>query len=449
MNYLSVCSGIEAASVAWEPLGWKPTAFSEIDPFPCSVLAHHYPNIQNLGDMTKYEDWQIKEKEIDILVGGTPCTAFSVAGLRKGLSDPNGNLALVYCGIADKFKPKWILWENVPGVLSSSKGRDFGAFLGALGEIGYGYAYRVLDAQFCRSYSHPRAVPQRRRRCFLIGYLGDWRPPAAVLFEQKSLSWDPPPCRKAQQNSSSNVKRSIGVESENSIAACLRSGGAGGLPSSRGEHLVIEESNAKINLNSQDIGVFTSSSFGGYSEKEVPGTLRAHGGDLGGGSESLIVKNEYSQAIPIHTQALQGSGWRVCSNKQDGRGNGLGVGKHGDPCPTLSTGSVHAVAVDVYNQTVTGDIAVTVTAAVGGTNTSGPKVAQEYKNTMAVRKLTPLECERLQGFPDNWTKVEWKGKKETPDGVRYKAIGNSMPVNCMNWIGERIKRVEEIVKKRI
>ena len=138
MNYLSVCSGVEAASVAWKGLGWNPVAFSEIEKFPSEVLAHHYPGVPNLGDMSNYKEWNFGEKTIDLLVGGTPCQSFSVAGLRKGLEDPRGNLALIYVGILDKFRPKWFIWENVPGVLSSSKGRDFGSFLGAVGELGYG-----------------------------------------------------------------------------------------------------------------------------------------------------------------------------------------------------------------------------------------------------------------------------------------------------------------------
>ena len=138
MRYLSVCSGIEAATVAWEPLGWKPVGFSDIEPFPSAVLAHHYPTVTNFGDMTNYEQWQIKE-EIDLLVGGTPCQSFSMAGLRKGLSDPRGGLMLTYLEIARCYKPRWIVWENVPGVLSANGGRDFGSFLGGLAELGYGW----------------------------------------------------------------------------------------------------------------------------------------------------------------------------------------------------------------------------------------------------------------------------------------------------------------------
>jgi DNA (cytosine-5)-methyltransferase 1 len=181
MRFLSVCSGIEAASVAWNPLGWKAVAFSEIEPFPCAVLAHHYPDTPNWGDMTKFQEWP--DEPIDLLCGGTPCQSFSVSGLRKGLDDPRGNLMLTFGAIAAKYRPKWLVWENVPGVLSSDGGRDFGTFLGMLGQLGYGFAYRVLDAQYF-------GVPQRRRRVFVVGCLGDWRSAAAVLFEQESFKRD-------------------------------------------------------------------------------------------------------------------------------------------------------------------------------------------------------------------------------------------------------------------
>ena len=184
MRYLSVCSGIEAASVAWHPLGWTPFAFAEIDNFPAAVLAHHYgsnlPTEEwshnappNLGDIRNFKDWP--DATVDVLVGGTPCQSFSVAGLRGGLADPRGNLCLTFLAIADKYRPAWVVWENVPGVLSSGGGRDFGAFLGGLGQLGYGWAYRVLDAQYVRVDGFARAVPQRRRRVFVVGCLGDWR----------------------------------------------------------------------------------------------------------------------------------------------------------------------------------------------------------------------------------------------------------------------------------
>ena len=157
-SFLSVCSGIEAASVAWEPLGWKPCAFAEIEKFPSAVLAHHWPETPNLGDMTKHHEWPNTLRP-NLIAGGTPCQAFSVAGLRQGLADPRGNLTLTFLSILEQYRPTWVVWENVPGVLSDKTGA-FGAFLGGLGELGYGFAYRVLDAQFF-------GVAQRRRRVFV------------------------------------------------------------------------------------------------------------------------------------------------------------------------------------------------------------------------------------------------------------------------------------------
>ena len=200
MKYGSVCSGVEAATVAWHDLGWEPQFFSEFDAFPSAVLNHHYPDVPNFGDMTKYKEWNLNEKSIDLLVGGTPCQSFSISGLRKGLGDERGNLMLEYLRMADEFKPKWIVWENVVGVLSSNGGRDFGTFLTALGKIGYGFAYRVLDAQYF-------GVPQRRRRVFVVGCFGDWRSAGKVLFESESLSGNPPPSRKKGERVAPTVTR--------------------------------------------------------------------------------------------------------------------------------------------------------------------------------------------------------------------------------------------------
>jgi DNA (cytosine-5)-methyltransferase 1 len=190
MIYGSVCSGIEAATVAWHTLGWKPAFFSEIETFPRAVLKHHYPSVPLHGDFTTISEDDYGA--IDLLVGGTPCQAFSVAGLRKGFADERGNLTLEFIRLAQRKKPRWLVWENVPGVLSQDDGRVFGAFLGGLAECGYGFAYRVLDAQYF-------GVPQRRKRVFVIGYLGDWRPPAAVLFERESLQGDITPDRQERK----------------------------------------------------------------------------------------------------------------------------------------------------------------------------------------------------------------------------------------------------------
>jgi DNA (cytosine-5)-methyltransferase 1 len=205
MRYLSVCSGMEAASVAWHPLGWQPVGFSEIEPFPCAILKHRFPNIPNYGSLTEYKQWPLKPGAIDLLVGGTPCQSFSVAGLRKGLDDPRGNLALVFLGLADKLKPRWIVWENVPGVLSSAGGRDFGSFLGALVELGYGFAYRVLDAQHF-------GVPQRRRRVFVVACLGDWRAPAEVLLESDCVRRDPKKGRAKGQGVAAGAEGGVGAD---------------------------------------------------------------------------------------------------------------------------------------------------------------------------------------------------------------------------------------------
>ena len=201
MRYGSVCSGIEAATQAWHGLGWEPAFFSDIEAFPCAVLQHHYPEVPLHGDFT-----DIKEDEygpIDLLVGGTPCQSFSVAGLRGGMDDERGNLALEFIRLAQRKRPQWLVWENVPGVLSSNGGRDFGSFLGALAEIGYGFAYRVLDAQYF-------GVAQRRRRVFVVGYLGNWRRAAAVLFERESLSGHPAPSRETREDVAKTLTCGVG-----------------------------------------------------------------------------------------------------------------------------------------------------------------------------------------------------------------------------------------------
>lgn len=186
MRYGSVCSGIEAATVAWHPLGWEPAFFSEIEPFPRAVLQHHYPEVPLHGDFTTIQGTEYGP--IDLLVGGTPCQSFSVAGLRGGLDDDRGNLALEFLRLADRTRPRWLVWENVPGVLSTNGGSDFGSILGGLVELGYGFAYRVLDAQYFGSAAF-------RRRVFVVGYRGRWQFAAATLFERECLSGNNPTIR--------------------------------------------------------------------------------------------------------------------------------------------------------------------------------------------------------------------------------------------------------------
>lgn len=175
MRYGTVCSGIEGSSVAWLPLGWQPAWFAEVDGFCCRLLSERYPTVTNLGDITK----DITFPAVDLLAGGTPCQSFSIQGLRGGLDDARGNLMLRFCQIASVIHPRWLLWENVPGVLSSNRGRDFGTLIGALVELGYGVAWRVLDA-LCFG------VPQRRKRVYVVGHYGDWRRAASVVFDGPS-----------------------------------------------------------------------------------------------------------------------------------------------------------------------------------------------------------------------------------------------------------------------
>jgi len=338
VRYGSVCSGIEAATVAWHSLGWQPAWFSEIEKFPSAVLAHHYPTVPNYGDMTQHQEWP--NEPINLLVGGTPCQSFSVAGLRKGLDDPRGNLMLTYGAIARQYRPTWLVWENVPGVLSSSRGRDFGTLLGMLAELGYGFAYRILDAQYF-------GVAQRRRRVFVVGHLGNWQRAAAVLFERESLSGNPAPSREARQE----------------VAGGSVPGVAGSLDTECGGGKLTHQSIA----NGHIIGTITARMFNSLGARDV----------------------EEGALLPVaHT--LRGAGFDA---SEDGTGRGTPI----------------------------------------------VPVAQP---SMQVRRLTPVECERLQGFPDNYTNIPWRKKPESPDGPRYKALGNSMAVPVMHWIGKRISEVE-------
>jgi site-specific DNA-cytosine methylase len=281
LRYLSVCSGIEAASVAWEPLGWKPEAFAEVEKFPSAVLAHHWPNVPNLGDMTQYEQWKLGA--IDLLVGGTPCQSFSVAGLRQGLRDPRGGLMLTYLEIAQRHRPRWLVWENVPGVLSSHGGRDFGAFLGALGDLGYGWAYRVLDAQWF-------GVAQRRRRVFVVANAGDGAAAATVLFESESVRRNPAPSREAGQG-----------------VAADAAGGAGGRSWPAGVASTLRKENGSPGYANQDI----FSQGGANLVPAIPetvGTLSdgAHNG--GGLTAKMPTPGAYSPCVANPLTARMGKG---------------------------------------------------------------------------------------------------------------------------------------------
>ena len=573
MRYLSVCSGIEAASCAWHPLGWTPVAVSEIEKFPSAVLAHHYPTVPNWGDMTKFQEWP--DATIDLLVGGTPCQSFSVAGLRKGLADPRGNLALTYLAIADRYRPEWLVWENVPGVLSSGGGRDFGAFLGGLGELGYGWAYRVLDAQYF-------GLAQRRKRVFVVASARGWQRAAAVLFDSASLRGDPPPSREAREaitNALTERPDRGGGNSEGQrlIAATAptlqsqRTGGGGprgdfhydgglvpeivgtlsdgahmggglngqdaytgrifavaGEPThgangkrhqydvrrgvtGRDQHAVAHSLRAEGFDASEDgtgrgtplVPIAFSAKDYGADAGEIAPTLRSGNHDKshanGGcgpaiafdarqsdvlqygektgpldtdGHSMWILEEDYAGAYEadsssvlselrkkVGAEAVAEWGSRILDSLQTPEV--LRSWLHGEslrrtacdfksfvddrPLPRQE-GSAAATLRKVWQEGPDGcssqgrGLAKQLAQQLGKTLPELPHARASAASTMQVRRLTPRECEKLQGFEPGYTDIKPKGKP-TPDGPRYKALGNSKAVPVVRWIGERIQLV--------
>ena len=424
MNFGSVCSGIKAASMAWKPLGWRPQFVSEIDRFPCELLKVRHPDTPNFGDMTQFHEWP--DANIDVLVGGTPCQSFSVAGLRKGLDDPRGNLMLTYLAIAARYRPEWLVWENVPGVLSSNEGRDFGSLLAGLAELGYGFAYRVLDAQYFN-------LAQRRERVFVVGYLGNWRYPAAVLFEHSSLHWNTPPDRQAGAN----------------VAVSLTAGSHPGsnAPGRRREddvnlvsHALLAKPNDAHGASMMTYVAHTLGANSGRNQVEanyvatVAGTIGAHSNSGRSYGSAPIGDN-------LIAHALTAEGFDA---SEDGTGRGtpltIAFNARQDPDswiertgPLDTDSSTQAIA---FVQNSRSEVRY---MPVAGALCGEPGAQQQtyVKADMAVRRLTPLECERLQGFPDGYTAITYKGKP-AKDGNRYKGLGNSMAVPVMGWIGRRI-----------
>ena len=440
MNYLSVCSGIEAATVAWHDMGWNPVGFGEIEPFPSAVLKHHYPEVTNFGDMTKYKEWELGTDRLDLLVGGTPCQSFSVAGLRKGLDDPRGNLALVYCGMLDYFRPKWFVWENVPGVLSSSGGRDFGSFLGAVAELGYGFSYRVLDAQYF-------GVAQRRRRVFVVGHLGSWEPTAAVLFERESLCRNTAPSREAGQNPAKCLTRGVGQRYDPETESLIPSYGIPGnwigrAPENGGNAVEPMHDISPCLTKTDRHGV---ACIGGQhpnaaiGDDQCPTLTSAMG--MGGGHIPAVTQPTAYAFDSLSSNSMKSRNPNSGCNQVD-VSKTLDTSRGLDPsCNQGGMGVAQPIGFDAYNNDVTGDVSKTI------------DTGQDYHHVpnlwqgMAVRRLTPVECERLQGFPDNYTNIPWRKSEESPDGPRYKALGNSMAVPVMKWIGNRIDQVENILNE--
>ena len=434
MRFLSVCSGIEAASVAWHPIGWKALAFSEIEAFPRAVLAHHYPDVPLHGDFTVLRDQQWIA-DADVLVGGTPCQAFSVAGLRQSLQDDRGNLTLEYVRLADAVddlrrargeQPAIVVWENVPGVLSV-KDNAFGCFLAALvgndAPVVYtgkrwtnaglvigpkrAAAWRVLDAQYF-------GVAQRRRRVFVVASARDGFDPAEVLFEREGVPRNTPPSRSQGKAAPTIPARSSAggglgtdfdcdgglIEQRYSVANCL----------TQRMHKGINAEKDGTGRGAPLVSVQVS--------EEVADTLAVGANQTTGFASPSVVAFHPTQD-PI--------------TSTDGTTHALGCG---------SSGGQASVAVafafqDDATPKAAEEIAFCLRRKAGG---EGACVQQ----SMQVRRLTPRECERLQGFPDDYTLIPVRNKPAA-DGPRYKALGNSMAVPVMHWIGKRIqKHVENI-----
>jgi len=464
MKFGSVCSGIEAASVAWHPLGWTAAWLSEIEPFPCAVLKHHYPDVPNHGDMTllpeKILSGQVEAP--DLFCGGTPCQAFSVAGLRNSLDDARGNLSLTFVGIANAIdhvrslrgdSPAIVFWENVPGVLNT-KDNAFGCFLGALaGESDpitapgerwsnagcvFGtqrtVAWRVLDAQYF-------GVAQRRRRVFVVASARDDINPTEILFEFEGVRRDTPQSRKEGKvtptisSSGTGVSR-VGFNCEDEWF--IETPVCGALDTECGGTKMNHQTIASGHI----FPVNKSAEATWWNGGQIASTITTRSAD-----QDMPDKANFQavlQPIPIHDQATRHAGKN--GEKTMGKGNGLGIGQPGDPMNTLTKGDSHAVAYNIApgkgelkDDIHVTDAHVSKTIDASGSNPAMHQGGAAIVQTMAVRRLTPVECERLQGFPDNYSNIPWRKAAESPDGPRYKALGNSWAVPVVAWIGKRIQ----------
>jgi DNA (cytosine-5)-methyltransferase 1 len=529
--YGCVCSGLSAPTLAALKIGWKAKFFSEIEKFPRAVLAHHYPRIPLHGDFTTIQ--KDTYGTVDALIGGTPCQDFSVAGKRLGLDAPRGNLALEYGSLARRLDAEWLVFENVPGLLSSGKpkGEDFATFISALTGYEYrppatgwqnagiaegrpdrwGIVWRVLDAQYF-------GVAQRRRRLFVIGYRGDWRPAAAVLLEPESMRGDTPPSREkkkdvaptlaARTNGGGGLGTDFDLDGGLRLAGTLeaaggRTGGSGINPSrlvphgfgggncsgpievaacltakgvrqdfevetfiahslrgegfdasedgtgrgtplipvafrTAGDGCVFEEGQTTAPLTTAtdpcaNILAFSSKDDGRDAANDISPTLRSmnHNASHANGGGQVAI------AYPILEP-----GSRTGVSTTDPRA-GIGIGRDGDPMFTLQAGKTHGIAVSLRGRDggATAELSGEVMPAIRASQGGGDK--PHLLTPSAVRRLTPTECERLQGIPDNFTGIPWNKKPPElcPDGPRYKVIGNSMAVPVLVWIFRRLDAV--------
>ena len=466
MRVASVCSGIGGAELAFSGIAQHAFA-AEIEQFPRTVLAHHFPGMKLYADFTEIP---AAAGPVDVLVGGTPCQSFSVAGLRGGMADARGNLALEFLRLAERLRARWVLWENVPGVLSSSDGRDFGAFVGGLAELGYGWAYRVLDAQYF-------GLAQRRKRVFVVGHLGDWRRAAAVLFEPASLRGDTAPSRETREgiagtlapgahpggfngrdadatdnliayggnrqsgpldvatavNAHGGPHGRLDFESETFITHSLRADGfdASEDGTGRGTPLVAMET---LQHQGYDAGDAST------QEADAIATLRALRDAVGAEAfaewRSGILDS--LQSSEVLRQAMHGRGIRRAA-----RESGACVDDSALSCaPCLPAGPLR----QLWEEGPDGRSPQGLRLAEQLARQSGASVPWlspqgAPQQGSSVRRLTPLEAERLQGFPDGWTEVAYRGKPAA-DGPRYRALGNAFAVPVVRWIARRI--VQEV-----
>lgn len=419
MKYVSMFSGIEAASVAWDGLGWEPLCFAELDEFPSAVLAERFPDVPNVGDVTKV-NWKRYKGKCDLVVGGSPCQSFSVAGKREGLQGESG-LMFEYIRAVREIRPRWFLWENVPGALSSEGGEAFRQLLSEMDKFGYGLAWRVLDAQFF-------GVAQRRRRVFLVGHLGAC-PPVEVLLEPEGMRGDHPSSREKRQELAAATGR------------CASSAG-----------FKFHQGAGAGNIGFEDEQSPTCT-----ADWHNPAVLTMHQNKTG---EAICIQGSMigrSDRNGKHGSGIEQDGASFTLNCTDRHGVLAFAQNTRDEVRIVGDGTISgAIAANpgmkqtTYicmaddNAKAAIDRDMCGSLKVGGAT---PMIMQHRRSVtdvmtgkMVVRRLTPKECERLQGFPDDWTKIPYRGKAsdDCPDGPRCKAIGNSMAVPVMKWIGERI-----------
>lgn len=510
MNYISLFSGIEAASVAWGTLGWNPVAFSEIEPFCCDLLEKRFPDVPNLGDVSGV-DWTEYEGSVDVIIGGSPCQAFSLAGRRLGLMDERGKLMLEFVRCVREVGPRWVVWENVPGVLSQDGGRAFGTLLGELEDCGYALAWRVLDAQFF-------GVPQRRRRVFLVGHPVPGCA-AGVLFEPDCMRGDNPPSREKRAQLAADAEGRAGVghalKLPRSVSGCLTPWDTQGrrvysadsaYPTLDARETGGQNAQAVLPIDTTQVTDPRNGSNPQWGDPCHAMSAQGHtpavcigfsagqsakAGSIAAQEEvapTLRASESGTNQVPSVAYAISGN---IIGRDSENGGNHLGIEDDGAMF-TLTTADRHAVAF-TWNQGTgfssasecaptlraarCGEPAVAITQygeEIAGTLTaradSSPcidrgqnivcmadgnadaAVDQECAGTLKVggeppivateyivRRLMPVECERLQGFPDGWTDLGG-----TPDAPRYRACGNSMAVPVINYIGRRIEAVDSV-----